>query len=76
MNTMKRSFTGIYKKEGKWVAAWIEEIPGVNAQGKTMREAKTNLKEALELILETNRSLAIGKGGDIKREPISVSVPA
>jgi len=73
---MKRDFTGVYKKEGKWITAWVEEIPGVNTQGKTMREAKANLKEALELILETNRNLAFGKGGDVKRESISVSVPA
>ncbi|MBU4298997.1 type II toxin-antitoxin system HicB family antitoxin [Patescibacteria group bacterium] len=54
---MARQFTAIYKKSGKWYLGWVEEIPGVNTQGKTLREAKENLKEALLLILETNRFL-------------------
>lgn len=54
---MARQFTAIYKKSGKWYIGWIEEIPGVNTQGKTLEETKENLKEALLLILETNRFL-------------------
>jgi len=72
---MKREFTAIYKKSGRWFLAWIEEIPGVNTQGRTLKEAKENLKEALSLILETNRSIAFGKLSDAKRESISVMVP-
>ena len=52
---MVREFTAIYKKSGKWYLAWIEEIPGVNTQGRTLKEAKENLKEAVLLILETNK---------------------
>ena len=73
---MARQFTAIYKKSGKWYLGWIEEIPGVNTQGKTLREVKENLKEALLLILETNRILnkkEISKG-KIIREPLSVSL--
>jgi predicted RNase H-like HicB family nuclease len=55
---MFREFTAIYKKSGKWYLGWIEEIPGVNTQGKTLKETKENLKEALLLILETNRLLS------------------
>jgi len=54
---MARQFTAIYKKRGKWYLGWVEEIPGVNTQGRTLKEAKENLKEALLLILETNRIL-------------------
>ena len=54
---MTREFTAIYKKSGKWFLGWIEEIPGVNTQGKTLKEVKENLKEALLLILETNKFL-------------------
>jgi len=52
---MTRQFTAVYKKSGKWYLGWVEEIPGVNTQGKTLKETKENLKEALRLILETNR---------------------
>ena len=71
---MKREFTAAYKKNGKWISAWVEEIPGVNTQGRTLRETKENLKEALALILETNRNLSLGKDHLIKRESISVKV--
>ncbi len=50
--------TAVYKKSGKWYLGWIEEIPGVNTQGKTLQETKENLKEALLLILETNKMLS------------------
>ena len=73
---MVKQFTAIYKKSGKWYLGWIEEIPGVNTQGRTLREAKENLKEALLLICETNRILnkrEISKGKFI-REPLSVSI--
>lgn len=52
---MTREFSAIYQKSGKWYLGWIEEIPGVNIQGRTLKEVKENLKEALLLILETNR---------------------
>lgn len=52
---MTNSFTALYKKSGGWYAAWIEEMSGVNTQGKTLKEARDNLKEALMLIIETNR---------------------
>ena len=69
---MKRDFTAIYKKSGKWIVAWVEEIPGVNTQGRTLKEAKENLKEAITLILEANRKLSFAKTKNYKREPISV----
>lgn len=73
---MARKFTAIYKKSGKWYLGWIEEIPGVNTQGQTLKEVKENLKEALLLILETNQILNKKEisGGKIIREPLSVSL--
>ncbi|MBN2197615.1 type II toxin-antitoxin system HicB family antitoxin [Candidatus Wolfebacteria bacterium] len=71
---MKQQFTGIYKKSGKWYLGWIEEIPGVNTQGKTLKEAKENLKDALLLIIETNRLMNKAKvGKKVLREPITIS---
>ena len=71
----KREFTAVYKRTGNWISAWIEEIPGVNTQGKTMKEARENLKEALTLILDVNRSI-YGRSRGVSREPLSVLVPA
>lgn len=71
----QREFTAIYQKNGKWVVAWVEEIPGVNTQGRTQKEAKENLKEALQLILETNHALAMGKAANTKRESLRIAMP-
>ena len=72
---MKQQFTAIYKKQGKWYLGWIEEIPGVNTQGKTLKETKANLKEALLLILETNKLLNKTIEDQVIREPIVLSRP-
>jgi predicted RNase H-like HicB family nuclease len=44
--------------EGGWIAAWIEEIPGVVTQGRTMDEARENLRDALEMVLDANRQIS------------------
>ncbi|MDP2641636.1 MAG: type II toxin-antitoxin system HicB family antitoxin [Candidatus Yanofskybacteria bacterium] len=70
---MARQFTAAYKKAGQWYMGWVEEIPGVNTQGKTLREVKANLREALILVLETNRALLKKDSkGKVIREAISL----
>ena len=72
---MTRKFTAIYQKSGKWYLGWVEEIPGVNTQGVTLKETKENLKEVLLLILETNKLInkkELTKGKFIK-ESLSVN---
>ncbi len=66
--------TAVYRKSGKWWAAYVEEIPGVNTQGTTLAEARANLKEALALILEANRELARKGERDSRciREPLQI----
>ncbi len=73
---MSKQFTAIYRKKGKWYLGWVEEIPGVNTQGKTFKETKENLKEALLLTLEINLLLSKKEiaNGKIIREPLSVSL--
>ncbi len=44
--------TAVYQKRGRKYVGWVEEIPGVNTQGKTLAETKRNLKEALGLVLD------------------------
>jgi len=70
---MKQQFTAVYKKQDKCFLGWVEEIPGVNTQGKTLKETKENLKEALFLILETNKILNKMDGNKVIREAIIFS---
>ena len=76
MRKVQRQFTAVYRKAGKWYLGWIEEIPGVNTQGKNLRETKENLKEALLLVLETSRILTKKDGArqGVIREPLAVSI--
>jgi predicted RNase H-like HicB family nuclease len=55
---MKHQFTSVIEKRRRWYVAYIEEIPGVNTQGRTLAEARRNLKEALTLVMEANRELS------------------
>ena len=52
---MKRSFNAIIKQDDGWWIGWVEEIPGVNSQGKTRVELLKNLRSALKEALEFNR---------------------
>jgi predicted RNase H-like HicB family nuclease len=77
--TTKNQFTAIYKKTKNWFVAWVEEIPGVNTQGKTLKEARENLHEALTLTIETNRILSrsrLSKKQSSRREVLSITLTA
>jgi len=66
--------TAIFMKRGKWYLGWVEEIPGVNTQGKTLKEARANLMEALSLVTETYRDMveADRPRGRVLRECVTV----
>ena len=62
--------------EGGGFVAYAEELPGAISEGDTLEEARDNLRDAIELLLEANRELA-GKrspGKKITREKIKISV--
>jgi predicted RNase H-like HicB family nuclease len=58
-NTMDREFTAIIEKKGRCYIGTVEEISGVISQGRTLVELRRNLKEAIQLIVESNRSIAL-----------------
>ena len=57
---MSPELTAVYLKapEGGYVA-FVEELPGANTQGETPKETRENLHEAVELVLEANREIAL-----------------
>src|SRR5207247_5160795 len=52
------NLTAVFMKVPEGYIAFVEELPGANTQGDTLEEARENLKEAVELVLEANRELA------------------
>ena len=63
-------FTAVFEKVAEGYIAFVEELPGANTQGATIEEARANLQEAVELVLEANRTLAeeMMKGKQVIRE--------
>jgi len=51
-------FTAVFQKVPEGYIAFVEELPGANTQAATLDEARKNLKEAVTLVLEANRTLA------------------
>ncbi len=69
-------YTAVYKKVRQGYAAWIEEIPGVNTEGTTKKEARDNLSDALKEFIAARRSLTkkeSSKGGSLTRERFSIA---
>jgi len=56
---MNRHFTAVIKQDSGWRIGWVEEILGVNCQGKTRAALQKNLRSALSEALELNRQDAL-----------------
>jgi predicted RNase H-like HicB family nuclease len=67
-------FTAVYVKVPEGYIAFVEELPGANTQGSTLEEARANLHEAVQLVLEANRALAEERleGREVIREPLPI----
>lgn len=65
-------FTAVFQKVPEGYIGFVEELPGANTQGATLEEARANLVEAVELVLEANRVLAeeTMQGKEFIREPL------
>lgn len=55
---MKEALTAVFEKSPQGYIGYVEELPGANTQGATLEETKTNLVEAIQLVLQANRQLA------------------
>jgi predicted RNase H-like HicB family nuclease len=55
---MAASYTAVVQQHGEWWIGWVEEVPGVNSQGRTREELLENLRDALQEALEMNRAEA------------------
>ncbi len=55
--TMQIKLTAVFQKVPEGYIGFVEELPGANTQGDTLEEARSNLEEAVQLVLEANREL-------------------
>jgi predicted RNase H-like HicB family nuclease len=59
----KLKLTAVFERDGKYWMGYVQELPGANTQGRTLPEARRNLKEAIKMVLEANRELAERESG-------------
>ena len=72
---MEKTFEAIIEKRDKWYIGWVEAIPGAFSQGRTIEEVEENLKEAVQLILESQRELILQETGkEIVKRKIQVQI--
>jgi len=64
MISFMNQYTAAVQKDGDFWIGWIEEVPGVNSQGRSREELLQNLRSALNEALELNRQDAKRAAGD------------
>ena len=72
---MEQTFEATIEKCDKWYIGWVDAVPGAFSQGRTVKEVEENLKEAVQLILESQRDLRDqGASGEVLKRKIQVQV--
>ncbi|OLD19745.1 MAG: HicB family protein [Acidobacteria bacterium] len=74
--TLSAVYEEVPESEGGGYVAYTEELPGAISEGETLEEARENLRDAIELLLQANRELASKshRGKKVAREKITVPV--
>ncbi len=72
---MEITLTAVFQKVPQGYIGFVEELPGANTQGATLEETRSNLEEAIVLVLEANRTLSEEciQGNEVIREPLFMS---
>jgi len=55
----------ITKGEDGWYVVTVPSLPGCISQGRTIKEAKKNIREAIALYLEPDEDINPGKGARV-----------
>jgi predicted RNase H-like HicB family nuclease len=73
--TLTAVFEEVPESQGGGYVAYVEELPGAITEGDTLEEARVNLRDAIEILLEANRALTNKPrpGQKIIREEIKVT---
>ena len=75
-STLSAVYEEVPESEGGGYVAYTEELAGAISEGETLKEARENLRDAIELLLQANRELASKshRGKKVAREKITVPV--
>ena len=71
----QRYHTIIKPTTSGWFVGWVEEVPGTISQGKSLDECRKNLKDSLQLMVETHRDEArLGLNSQCLQESIEIDI--
>lgn len=72
---MTAEFTAVFHQVPEGYIGFVEELPGANVQAPTLEEAREDLREAVQLVMEANRAMAEEalEGSEAIRETLRVS---
>ena len=64
------AFTAVYLKAAHGYVGFVEELPGVNSQGRTIDEARNNLQRLAKIVFDEERAQAeeLLRGKEVVRE--------
>jgi predicted RNase H-like HicB family nuclease len=72
---MKQRYHTIIKPETNGFVGWVEEVPGTITHGRSLDECRANLRDSLQLMLETHRDEArLGLNRNCILEAIEIDV--
>ena len=77
MNQSELAFTAVFLKGKHGYTGFVEELPGVNAQGQTIEEARENLQRLAAVVFNEERMQAeeLLEGKEVVRERFRILVP-
>lgn len=67
-----KTFSATFIKRDRWWVAWCEDVPGALTQGRTLAEAKANLRDAIRLMLQPVELSELPAGMTVVRERIRI----
>lgn len=66
-------FTAVFERHGKWTVGYVPEVPGVNAQERTLAAARRSLLAALRELAALSPEALRGKHRRIEKIEIRLS---
>ena len=71
---MTATYTARFTRSEGWWTAQLVEMPGAITQGRTIEEARENLREAAQLLIDSYREQPEdGRGGEVVTEELTLT---
>jgi predicted RNase H-like HicB family nuclease len=67
-----QTYSAVIRRDESWWIGWVEEIPGVNSQGKTRAELLKNLRSALREVIREKLSTRLRRVTNVEPLPDAV----